>query len=143
MGVDKTTLQETLRSPDGSESIRLATPGANWQTPLNSLFLLLGSQRVQRAVTSSPIAVGTLDQEINIYIGTGSPTCPLPSAATRNGMPLTFKDAGGNAVNNPITITAFGSETIDGDPSFVLSVNYEAVTLVPITDGVGSGWMVL
>lgn len=40
---DKKTTQETLRTPiDGTELVRLATTGANWQAPLSSIFSTLG-----------------------------------------------------------------------------------------------------
>lgn len=41
--VDTTTLNENLRSPiDGSEFIRIATPGANWKITIAQLAAFIG-----------------------------------------------------------------------------------------------------
>lgn len=94
----------------------------------------------QRSVTASPIVVASGDQIINCNIASGSPTCALPLASTRSGLPLIFKDVGGQFSANNLTLTPTSPDTIDGMTTFVLRDNYSGVTLVPLNDGVNSGW---
>lgn len=101
--------------------------------------LIIGA-RTQRAVTASPIVIGGTDQIINCNIATAA-SCALPASATRAGSPLTFKDMGQAAAHN-ITFTANGAEKIDGQSTFVMTNNFQAVTFVPFNDGVNSGWSV-
>jgi|GEM_PF-3360365 len=111
-----------------------------------SLVQLAGIVRAQRSVTASPILVGANDQILNVNISAGSPTCTLPAASIRNGVPLTFKDVGGNFAAHPLTITPFGTDLIDGQTtpstSITLSTNRQGVTLVPFNDGVNTGWAI-
>jgi hypothetical protein len=100
----------------------------------------LGATRTQRSVTVSPIVIAATDMILNVNINTGSPTCVLPAAASRAGVPLTFKDVGGQFASHSLTITPV--ETIDGAASITLSVNRQAVTLNPFNDGVNSGWFI-
>ena len=97
----------------------------------------------QRAVTTSPVAVNTNDDVINVNIATGSPICTLPSAATRSGRVIIFKDVGGHFSANNFTITPAGSEKMDGLASLLMSTNYGRVTLRPMNDGVNApGWSI-
>lgn len=106
-----------------------------------SLAITTGSARLQRSVTATPIVVQTTDQIINCNISSGPAACTLPSAASRVGVPLTFKDLGQAAAHN-ITLTGAGGDTIDGLATYVLSNNRQWVTLVPFNDGTNTGWMV-
>lgn len=108
---------------------------------ISSLAITTGSARNQRTTTATPIVVGSTDQIISCNISSGPAACTLPSAATRVGVPLTFKDLGQAAAHN-ITLTAAGGDTIDGAATYVMNNNYQAVTLVPFNDGTNSGWMV-
>lgn len=99
-----------------------------------------GASRTQRTTTTTPITVGPTDQIISTKI-TSAAACTLPSAASRVGVPVTFKDLGQASAHN-ITITAAGGDTIDGAASFVMNINYASVTLVPFNDGTNTGWMV-
>lgn len=110
-------------------------------TNLISSLSLNGGARNQRSVTTTPIVVATTDQILNCNISSGPAACTLPSAASRGGIPVTFKDLGQAAAHN-ITITALGGDTIDGAATYVLSGNRAWVTLVPFNDGTNSGWMV-
>jgi hypothetical protein len=103
--------------------------------------LVSGATRAQRAVTASPITISPTDQILNCNIAAGAPTCALPQASTRVGVPLTFKDLGQAAAHN-ITITPFAGDTIDGAGSFVLNLNRQGVTLVPFNDGTNTGWTI-
>lgn len=97
--------------------------------------------RPQRAVVETPIAVAANDQILNCNINADS-ACALPTAASRDGVPLTFKDLG-HATAHPITITPFGTETIDGVNAAVQITNDRGeITLVPFNDGVNTGWYI-
>lgn len=100
----------------------------------------LAGNRAQRSVLASPIVVAAADQIINFNINAGAPTCALPAAAGRNGLPLTFKDAGGHAAAHNLTITPAGGETIDGLANVVMNTNRQQITLVPYNDGTNAGW---
>jgi hypothetical protein len=99
--------------------------------------------RTQRLATSSPITINTsTDSIINVNINTGAPSCTLPTAASRVGAPLTFKDVGGHFAANPLTITPAGGDNIDGGGAITLNVNRQGVTLVPANDGTTVGWSI-
>ena len=107
---------------------------------ISTLGIVTGTTRVQRLVTATPIVVAPTDQIINCKITTPA-ACTLPTAASRGGVPLTFKDLGQATASN-ITLTAAGGDTIDGAASYVLRNNFAWVTLVPFNDGTNTGWMV-
>jgi hypothetical protein len=96
----------------------------------------------QRRVTASPISIGTGDVIINCAISSGSPTCNLPSASSRAGLPLIFKDCAGQFGAHNLTITPTSGDTIDGLTSVVLSTNYQRIQLRPYNDGTTAGWSV-
>ncbi len=104
----------------------------------------LGGAQTQRPATASPIVVAGNDQIINFNINSGSPTCQLPASATRNGAPLTFKDAGRHAAAHPLTFTTTGGETMDGIASGGVSIatNGGHVTFTPYNDGTNTGWSI-
>lgn len=101
-----------------------------------------GPIRLQRLVTASPIVVSSGDQIINVNISSGSPTCTLPTAASRTGNAVTFKDVGGQFGAHNLTIAPAGGDHIDGGGNVVLGTNYQAVTLVPANDGTSNGWFI-
>jgi hypothetical protein len=113
--------------------------GAAINVRIGSATQVLGVRK-QRAVTASPIVVNPTDNIINCNIA-GTASCTLPLASSRSGRPVTFKDLG-QAAAHPITITTTSPDLIDGLPSFVLSNNYAAITLVPFNDGVNAGWSI-
>ncbi len=97
-------------------------------------------RRQQRSVTTTPIVILSTDQIINCNIPSPA-TCTLPSSASRNGIPLTFKDVGGQFAANNLTITPI--DPVDGVlTSIVLSNNRAAITLVPFADGANVGWVI-
>jgi len=109
---------------------------------ISSLNIQSGAARAQRTTTLTPITVAGSDSIISCNVSSGPAACTLPSAASRLGVPVTFKDLG-QATAHPITLTAAGGDTIDGQATYVLNNNRAYVTLVPFNDGTNTGWMVL
>lgn len=99
----------------------------------------IGAARNQRSVTATPIVVVSTDQILNCNVNSAV-ACTLPAAATRNGVPLTFKEVGGHAVNYTFTPT----DSIDGSsaPFVGISNAHGWITFVPFNDGINSGWMI-
>jgi hypothetical protein len=96
----------------------------------------------QRSVTASPITVAASDEILNCNISSGSPTCQLPAAGTRAGRPVIFKDVGGQFSSHNLTLTFSGAEKADNIASLTLSSNYGYLRLVPMNDGVNTGWAI-
>ena len=119
----------------GTEFIPLVQNGINVKSTVS-----LAMVRTQRLVIVSPITVLPTDRIINCKIPTIA-ACTLPIAASRGGLSLTFKDLG-QAAANAITLTAAGTDTIDGQPSIKINNNYQSITLIPLSDGTSTGWAV-
>lgn len=102
--------------------------------------LALGGARLQRSATASPIVVAGNDQIINFNINAGSPTCQLPAASTRAGVPLTFKDVGGHAQAHNLTFSFTGGDTADGLAAPKIATNYGWLEFTPLNDGVNTGY---
>ena len=66
-------------------------------------------------------------------------TITLPAKNQNAGRVLIIKDALGNANSNNITLDGDSSDTIDGNATYVISHNGEAITLT--CDGI-NGWMI-
>lgn len=95
---------------------------------------------VNAALSGNAIAVAANDQWINFSVGAAS-TCTLPSYATRNGAPLTFKNSNGTLTAvNKLRITPAGGETIDGQPFVDMVTGWSQVDLTPYNDGTSAGW---
>ena len=73
------------------------------------------------------------------YTTTGPVVITIPSAQAVLERQITFKDAGGNASTNSITIITESSELIDGQVTYVINSNYEAITLY--SDG--TNWFII
>ena len=65
---------------------------------------------------------------------------PFYSLYTPFERAIWVKDIGGNASTNPITINPFGSQTIDGATSYVISTNNAIARLYPLNSL--QGWYV-
>ena len=93
----------------------------------------------QRTITptDSPYTITPFDGIIFADTTTGVLTAVLPTAVGIGGRHYILKDRGNGSDNN-ITIATFGSETIDGAPSYVIGDNYGSVALV--SDG--SNWLI-
>jgi hypothetical protein len=91
-------------------------------------------RRNQRSSTTAPVVVLPTDQILNFNYPFRL-FLQLPSSASRNGVPLTCKDVGGQATVYNITFVAVTGELIDGQQTV-------DITFVPFADGVNTGWSI-
>jgi len=98
---------------------------------------------VYTAVFSLAEATFTVSASIDVYglqSNITAITANLPDASTvPQYKSFTFKDSGNNADTNNITIDGHSSQTIDGQPTYTISTQGGAVTI--ISDG--NAWMIL
>ena len=117
-------------NPKTSNTYSLGNASNRWQTAVTN-GLAVGVQTVSVA---SPSALNA-GRGVTLCDCTTTPiTVPLPPAANLTGQLFWIKKT--DATANAVTITANGSETIDGSASITLIAEDEAVTLV--SDG--SNW---
>jgi len=81
------------------------------------------------------------DYILNVkYTATGAVTSlTLPTAQVTAGRTIIIKDTAGNAGTNNITVDTEGSETIDGDATWIINGNYDWITL--FCDG--TNWFII
>jgi hypothetical protein len=98
-------------------------------------------RRTQRSVTTTPVVILPTDQVLNCNIPVPG-FCQMPSSASRNGVPLTIRDVGGQFAANNLTLAASGNEKFvdNNSAAFVFINNYQEQTFDPLTDGVNLGW---
>jgi hypothetical protein len=83
-----------------------------------------------KSVTASSYVVLNTDTYVGINFA-GGVSIALPSGATVvQGKFIILKDESGAASTNVITVNANGADTVDGQASFILSLNYGSVTLL-------------
>jgi hypothetical protein len=130
-----------------TEKIKLSWPGMSFD-PTGAVDLYIwcdgedGSVRLDEGLQAGDLQnvtvvnAATYDVEPSDYIlhvtytATGAVTSiTLPTAQVVSGRVLQVKDAGLNASTNNITIDTEGAETIDGQPTYVISTDGEAVSL--------------
>ena len=119
----------------GYVGIGTVSPGALLHVEGDAI--LAGSQKVKVRDVSATSSITVSDYCIRC-VQTSAITLTLPSKTSNLGQVLIFKDALGNATSNSITIAGAGSDTIDGDATYVLDRDLEGVTF--ICDGI-NGWM--
>lgn len=109
---------------------------------VSGLTTLNGGQKVKvGTLIAANYVATTSDYIIPVNTVAGAFSVTLPSAATAGtGTLLIVKDARGNAQNNNITILPNGSDTIDGEISYIIEDINEALKLV--SDGV-SRWLAI
>jgi cytoskeletal protein CcmA (bactofilin family) len=91
-------------------------------------------------LTAASYTASASDYRIAVrYTDTGSVAIQLPLISEVGELEYKFKDEEGNAQINRITITASGSDLIDGDSNAILNRNYMAIGLY--NDGV-SNWYI-
>lgn len=114
----------------------------SFKMPLGGGGTPFGRARLQRSVTATPIVLVAADEIINCNINAAA-ACALPSAASRAGLALTFKDVGAQFGANNLTLSVFAGDTIEGSAAaLVLKNNRQQITLTPLNDGINTGWSI-
>ncbi len=97
-------------------------------------------------LTASDLGTGTIDPNYNLVLlswtgGNGVYTLnlPLASANTNRLIRITTDGTLSSGAGDKINITATGGETIDGDPSFQISKQYEGLAIY----STGSEWIIV
>lgn len=141
----------------GAGSTNAPNAGAGYAADVGSLYLRQGTSQIWQkfgALDTDWILVTPAYREIavsgavlatdEVVVVTGYATTialSLPSAATViAGRRFTIKDGQGDAASLPITVTANGADTIDGDNAVVIQLAYGSIDLV--ADGV-SAWFIV
>lgn len=86
----------------------------------------------------TPYTINSDDYYVEVDASISAITINLPAIASSQGRELVIKDRG-NAATNNITIDANLSETIDGNTTYVITKNYEAVYII----GGPTGWAIV
>lgn len=106
--------------------------------------------RTNKMIINKPTTVSTAtfqvgDEHLELWVTrTSAGTCAIAlpaSGADYAGRKITIIDAGGGAGTYNITITPNGSEKINGESTFVISANYNSVTLT-CSGSASIGWYV-
>ena len=86
----------------------------------------LGGRFAPKAITSPYTVSAATDVAAVLLADTSSAavSITLPASLNNGGFYCFVKDVNGNAQTNNITINRSGSDTIDGDTSFVIDYNY-------------------
>lgn len=95
----------------------------------------------QRLVTASASILAT-DEIVNTNITTADQVLLLPSYLAMNGRLLEIGDVGGVATANPFSIATQSGESISGQNSIEIAVDYASVRLRPANDGTTAGWFI-
>jgi hypothetical protein len=104
-------------------------------TPLYPLSVggssfLSGGVIHKRHATTANYSVTILDYYVGVDTTSNIVKLTLPAASsTKSGQTFVFKDEGGNAPSNNITISGSGADTIDGENFIYLASPYAAVSL--------------
>jgi hypothetical protein len=118
----------------GSELFEMTQAAATHSTTANALRTFIQSTGGQKwnyrvITTSDPVTVAASDYVLIIKKSVGSATAvALPAGV--DGTVYAIKDGKGDATSNNITITPDGSETIDGGATYVMSSNYQSITMI-------------
>ena len=97
------------------------------------------NKEVVTIATSSTISPS---QSSTLYLADSSLnslTLTLSTSSIETGKEIIIKDSTGSSSINSITVQTEGSETIDGESSFTISLDYTSITL--ISDG--SNWFII
>jgi hypothetical protein len=89
-------------------------------------------------VTTTPYIALSTDEVILVNVA-GPASVILPAIVAGKNTAFYVKDASGNALTNPITITAAGGATINGIGFALINGNYSHVQFV----WDGTGWLTL
>lgn len=104
-------------------------------------YMYAGIRAGYRALFDQDVSALATDYVIAMVLASTSRTVSLPAASVAGqGKILIIKDLAGLSESYPITIDPAGVDTIEGDTSYTIANNYEAVHLM--SDG-GSSWVVI
>ena len=109
----------------------LGDAAADTLTVNATVYIQAGQNINVTTVNAATYDLLTTDYVLNVtYTVTGPVTSlTLPTAQTVDGRIIHIKDAGGLAGTNSITVDTQGSETIDGNSTYVLNTNHEAISI--------------
>jgi len=130
-------IQGDLSIVDGHNHLQSGGPGTNGALGAPIVVVTAPQLSTLTVVPTAPLYEQLVDTS-------SAQTVLLPPSngalGATKGFRLTIKDATGNAGNRAITITANGSDRIDGVVSKTITTNYGFLTLV--SDGVGAWYVV-
>jgi len=94
----------------------------------NVVNLQTGVKHKTTRLTGSSYTILHDDFRIGVpYTVTGTVDIYLPDCANVSGQEFTIKDEGGNCQVNNITLYPSGSQTIDGEDSLIININYTSL----------------
>jgi hypothetical protein len=133
-----TAVSGDLAPKSGTNLTFNSATGALFATGVSG-YSLAATGVVAKTANYTVDSAGTPDSVIlcDSNTGTSAFTVTLPAAAV--GRMVTVKDSGGGSATYTVTIATPASQTIDGAASYVLEVNYGAVTLT----NDGTNWFII
>lgn len=105
---------------------------------VDGLALSTGQLRPHITVVSEALTLDPAVHQVVLLEASEPFTLTLPVEAPA-GTQFTLKDALGTLGTHAVTLEGGGAETIDGQASFVLDIDFESVWLL----ATGSGWLLL
>src|SRR5215472_4184787 len=136
-----TTLSETIRTLDGTEWVRLATPGANWRAQLSAIetFFGLGVYGNNTVLYGNGTStIQTTNAGITnsvLWFGSGPPTfTTTPTIATSVTCPTYY---GGSATNSTLTLRGTSNVSPSGD-----TINFTTNGIVSGAVSAGGQWQI-
>lgn len=106
---------------------------------INALWAVIpGVQppRLREVTTPGTITMTSNDTGISVQNnGSSAVSVNLIAANNATGLPIVVVDSLGNAATHNITLVPNGSDTINGQSSYVIGSAYGSVTMYPITGG--------
>jgi hypothetical protein len=136
-----TQIQTSLRSTrESARRLRFEPTGVLTQTNVQKAIEQAAAHplAINQTIISfvqSPYTAMVTDTFLSVDTSGGPISIILPGASTRNGVPLTVKDATGRANTNNITVTFTGGELCDGQNAVVIDNSYGWETTTPSAGG--------
>jgi hypothetical protein len=111
-----------------------STTGEMSLAPLSTIIASGVSPRT--IIADGNVTVTNFDTFIRLNKTTPATTnLILPPSLNRGGLPLTIKDVAGNAATYNFTLMPNGAELIDGLATYIGSMNFQSITLIPGNSG--------
>ena len=114
-----------------TSSVQIGSSGTPaYPLSVGGTSFLSGAVIHKRHTTTANYTVTISDYYVGVDTTSNVVKLTLPAASTtKSGQTFVFKDEGGNAPNNQITISGSGVDTIDGEKLILLASPYAAVSL--------------